>query len=70
MMTVGPRHLVVEHHEVRHGVLDRRERLLAVGRLDDLVALRRQRLSQHPAHVLLVVRYQDALAHVDHPSPM
>ena len=56
-------HPVVEHHDVGLLLGDGGERLLAVGGLDDLEALGRERLAEHPAHVLLVVDDEHALAH-------
>ena len=63
---VDPRQHQVEHHEVELLLGEARERLAAVGRLHDLVAVPLERERQQGLDRLLVVDEQDAWCAVGH----
>ena len=55
-------HLVIQHHEVRHVVVDHPERLRAACRLADRVLILLQRANDHRERVRLVINHQDVKA--------
>ena len=63
---VEPRHHHVEHDEVEGRLAEARQRLAAVDRLHDLVAVLAQRIAEQRLDRLLVVDQQDAGWAVDH----